>query len=103
MAVRNDDVADIGDHLNLRVGVRQLKEQTSEVVRRVRQDHETVDITFRGEVVTRIIPVNDRPFDRAGFERRWAEHRELARRISDGWPEGVTAVDAIRDVRDDRW
>ncbi len=87
-----------------RVGLRELKERMSEIVRRVEVDGEAVEITRRGAVVARIVPVQNRPpFDREAFERRWAAHRELAKRISDGWPEGVTAVDAIRDVRDDGW
>lgn len=102
MAVKKEDLIDGTPREPLaRVGVRELKEHTSEVVRRVREDHETVDITYRGEVVARIVPVQTKPpFDREAFERRWAEHEEFARYISDGWPEGVTAVDAIRDVRE---
>jgi len=87
-----------------RVGLRELKERMSEIVRQVEEDGAAVDITRRGAVVARIVPAGERPpFDRDAFERRWAERRELAKRISDGWPEGVTAVDAIRDVRDDGW
>ena len=87
-----------------RVGLRELKERMSEIVRQVEVDGEAVDITRRGAVVARIVPAEEMPpFDRQAFERRWVEHRELARRISDGWPEGVTAVDAVRDVRDDGW
>jgi len=84
-----------------RVGLRELKERMSEIVRQVEEDGEAVDITRRGAVIARIVPVQTKPpFDREAFERRWAEHEEFARHISDGWPEGVTAVDAIRDVRE---
>lgn len=38
------------------VGVRELKEHTSEIVRRVRDDGETIDITYRGEVVAILAP-----------------------------------------------
>jgi prevent-host-death family protein len=84
-----------------RVGLRELKERLSEIVRQVEEDGEAVDITRRGAVIARVVPVQTRPrFDREAFERRWAEHEAFARHISDGWPEGVTAVDAIRDVRE---
>ena len=87
-----------------RVGLRELKERMSEIVRHVEEDGEAVDITRRGAVIARIVPAQTKPpFDREAFERRWEEHREFGRRISDGWPKGVTAVDAIRDVRDDGW
>ena len=39
------------------VGVRELKQRTSEVLRRVRERGEPVDVTFRGEVVARLVPV----------------------------------------------
>jgi len=38
------------------VGVRELKEHTSEIVRRVRDNGETIDITYRGEVVATLVP-----------------------------------------------
>lgn len=87
-----------------RVGLRELKERMSEIVRKVEEDGESVDITRRGSVVARIVPTGRRPpFDREAFDRRWAEHRELARRISDGWPAGVTAVEAVAEGREERW
>ena len=39
------------------VGIRELKQRTSEVLRRVRQRRESVDITYRGRVVSRLVPV----------------------------------------------
>ena len=87
-----------------RVGLRELKERMSEIVRRVEEDGEAVDITRRGAVIARIVPVQVKPpFDRKAFDRRWAEHQRLAEEISANWPKGVSAVDAIRDVRDDGW
>ncbi len=61
------------------VGVRELKEQTSEIVRRVREDGETIDITYRGEIVATITPKRTLPPD----EDRafWDEQRRLVREI----------------------
>ncbi|MEZ4533218.1 MAG: type II toxin-antitoxin system prevent-host-death family antitoxin [Thermomicrobiales bacterium] len=42
------------------VGVRELKEHTSEIVRRVRDNGETIDITYRGEVVATLVPKQKR-------------------------------------------
>lgn len=39
------------------VGIRELKQRTSEVLRRVREDGESVDVTYRGRVVARLVPV----------------------------------------------
>jgi prevent-host-death family protein len=40
------------------IGIRDLKLRTSEIVRRVREEHESVDVTYRGRVVARIVPVD---------------------------------------------
>lgn len=42
------------------VGVRELKEHTSEIVRRVRDNGETIDITYRGVVVATLVPKQKR-------------------------------------------
>ncbi|HET9659832.1 MAG TPA: type II toxin-antitoxin system prevent-host-death family antitoxin [Thermomicrobiales bacterium] len=72
------------------VGVRELKEQTSEIVRRVREDGETIDITYRGEVVATIEPKRTLPPD----EDRafWEEQRALVRAIGERM--GTKPVDA---------
>ncbi len=101
MAIKDTGrVSQAGEEQIRRVGVRELKERTSEVVRHVRENHETVDITFRGEIVAQLVPVaGGRSLrDRMAREER---RQELAAVISLLWPKGVSAVDAIRDQRDD--
>jgi prevent-host-death family protein len=39
------------------VGIRELKARTSEILRQVRDEGQPVDITLRGEVIARIVPV----------------------------------------------
>ena len=38
------------------IGVRQLKAQASRVLRRVRERGETIDVTYRGRVIARLVP-----------------------------------------------
>ncbi len=40
------------------IGIRELKQQTSKILRRVREDGETIEITYHGETVARLVPVN---------------------------------------------
>jgi prevent-host-death family protein len=48
------------------VGVRELKERTSEIVRRVREGRETIAVTYRGTVVARLVPAEEpQPADTA--------------------------------------
>ena len=67
------------------VGVRELKEHTSEIVRRVRDDGETIDITYRGEVVATIQPKRplDPERDRAFWERQRVLSQELSKHLGD--------------------
>ncbi len=83
------------------VGIRELKTNTSEIVRRVRELGEVVDITYRGEVVARLIPA--RPIVAADDElnRLWAEMDRLAEEVAATWTGSLSAVDAVREVRRD--
>ena len=86
------------------VGVRELKEQTSQILRRVREGRETIAVTYRGKVVARLVPVEEPAVgrvDQAELARLWADIDQLAAEIGARWPAGVSAVDAVRDVRRD--
>ena len=81
------------------IGVRELKENASEVLRRVREEQATYRITYRGRVVAELSPSPRGDKDDENWERIWAEMDELAEEIGKEWPEGVSAVDAIREQR----
>lgn len=84
------------------VGIRKLKARASELVRRVREDHETIEVTYRGRAVARLVPIEQpRNTDMAEFGAIWADMDRLAEEISALWPAGVSATDAIDDVRRD--
>ena len=103
------------------VGIRQLKQQASEIVRRIREQKETITITYRGRPVAKIVPVEDTkaesgavwvameelarelepylPDDVSAVEAVRAEMDEIAQRIGDLWPQGVSAVESIEEQR----
>ena len=81
------------------VGVRELKQQTSKILRRVREEGEIIEITYHGEAIARLIPVNRPAAAERDMGAIWADLDQLRAEISAKWPEGVSAVDAIRDVR----
>ncbi len=76
------------------VGVRELKQRTSDLIRQVRQDGKEIQVTYRGNVVALIVPVH-RPSTRDA----WANLDTLAAEIGAHWPEGVTSLDALTEVR----
>jgi prevent-host-death family protein len=88
------------------VGVRELKEHTSKIIRRVHENGETIEVTCRGKVVAQLVPAGltlpqERPINKEELDAFWKEWDRLSEEISKDWPEGVSAQDAINDVRRD--
>jgi prevent-host-death family protein len=82
------------------IGIRELKANTSEVVRRVREEHASYDVTYRGKVVARLVPAEQKQFNRQEFEKLWKRMDRLAARVSKKWPKGLSAAEAVaRDRR----
>ncbi len=82
------------------VHVRQLKEQTADVLRRVDEGKEIIDVVDGGRVIARLIPV---PTSISKEERHeiLQRHRKLAEDIGRAWKDDVSAVDAVKEVRRD--
>ncbi|MCX8068332.1 MAG: type II toxin-antitoxin system Phd/YefM family antitoxin [Anaerolineae bacterium] len=82
------------------VGVRRLKEQIGIILRRVYEDGETVAITRHGRVVAHLVPAR-LPASPADLSALWTDLDALAAEIGARWPQGQTAVEAIREGRRD--
>lgn len=80
------------------VGVRELKQQASELVRRVRETGEKIQVTYHGKVVALLVPVNPAA-DGEVHNRAWDELDSLAAEIGAMWPEGVSAAHAVAEAR----
>lgn len=80
------------------MGIRELKVRTSEILRRVRENRASVDVTYHGQVVARIVPVPQSPDEKA-LKRFWERRDRLGEEVGKHWPKGVSAVDAIREGR----
>ena len=81
------------------VGIRELKQNTSKILRRVRERRESVTITHRGKPVAQLVPLADPDEIRAQGLSVLARIDELATEISAHWPAGVTAEEAVREQR----
>ncbi len=81
------------------VGVRELKQQASELIRLVRETGSEVQVTHRGQVVALLIPVKSRKGS-AGEKRAWASLDTLSAEIGARWPKGVSAADAVSEGRE---
>jgi antitoxin (DNA-binding transcriptional repressor) of toxin-antitoxin stability system len=90
--------------------IRELGARTEDLVRRVRDTGEVIDVVDGDVVIARMVPVEaaageERADTRAaGREAMLTWMRELAPLVDDlaaAWPKGVSARDAIDDVRRD--
>jgi antitoxin (DNA-binding transcriptional repressor) of toxin-antitoxin stability system len=80
------------------IEIHNLESQIREALRLARERGEMVDILEGGTVVARLMPIPNLPAKRPDAEV-WAAMDRLAEEISAYWPEGVSAVDAVREVR----
>jgi prevent-host-death family protein len=81
----------------LTVGIRKLKQQTSELIRMVRETGSEIQVTYHGQVVALLIPVNRTKPKNA--ERAWTQLDSLAAEISTNWKTGVSAARAVSEGR----
>ena len=80
------------------VGIRELKQQASELIRLVRETGSEVQVTHRGKVVALLVPVVS-PENKASAHRAWVSLDTLAAEISAHWPKDVSASQAISESR----
>jgi prevent-host-death family protein len=80
------------------IGVRELKLHTSQVLRRVRERGEEIEVTHHGRVVARLVPVA-RPRSPRRARAAWSTLDRVAREIGAHWPKGWSAVKAVREGR----
>ena len=81
------------------VGGRELKQHASEILRRVKENNESITITNRGRAVARLVPLRDAESIRADAQSVLADMDDLAREIDARWPAGVTASQALDEQR----
>lgn len=79
------------------VGIRELKQQASELVRMVRETGKEVQITYHGQVVALLIPV--KRTHQEDDADAWANLDALAAQIGARWPKGVPAAEAVTEAR----
>ena len=79
------------------VGIRELKERTSAILREV-QEGSIVDVTSRGEVIARLIPVQQHPVSSEELQMIVDDLDSLSAEISARWPEGLSVQEVMDDV-----
>ena len=80
------------------VGVREFKRDASRILRRVREEGESFNITYHGRVIARLVPVKDAEAKLREFDEFMAEWNALTADDPER-PIGNYALEAIHESR----
>lgn len=83
------------------VGIRELRQHATQIMRLVRVKHTTVQITYRGKVIAKLTPVREEPFTAEELSNVWTDLDRLAKEIGARWVTPISAVEAVREGRRD--
>jgi prevent-host-death family protein len=89
------------------IGVRELREQTAEVLRRVREEKAEYVITHQGRPIAMLLPVDAEAVEEAIVEvgrqaaanGGWAAYARVATQVRQAWPASRRAQDVLDEVR----
>ena len=88
------------------IGVRELRQQASEVIRKVREEGAEYVVTYQGRPVAILLPLDagqaEEEMVRAGKNAildNWARYERLAQELRESWPADVSTQDLIDSVR----
>ena len=84
------------------IGVRELKNQTSRVLRTVREEMSEYVVTLRGEPVAVLMPLTEAETERlrqAEIDTELAELRALAREVAEAWTSEKSGVELVAEQR----
>lgn len=84
------------------IGVRELKNQTSEVVRAVREEAAEYVITFHGQPVAVLRPYEEADAKKQRQEvikKHLAEMEALAKAIGEAWTSPRSALEILEEIR----
>ena len=88
------------------IGVRELRQQTSEVIRKVREEGAEYVITYQGRPVAILLPLDAKEAEKGVVEAskkavldNWERYAQLAEELRHTSPPGVSTQDLIDAVR----
>jgi prevent-host-death family protein len=88
------------------IGVRELRQQTSEVIRRVREDRAEYVVTYQGRPVAIILPLDAGRAEKEMVQAsrkavldNWERYERLAEELRRDWPTDLSTQDVIDSIR----
>jgi prevent-host-death family protein len=90
------------------IGVRELREQATEVIRRVREEKAEYVITYQGRPVAMLVPIDEEAVEEAivraskqSITDPWDRFFNLMESIRNEWPAGVSTQELLDEIRGD--
>ncbi len=81
-----------------KVGVRELKTHASEIVRRVREEHRSFELTYRGETIGKIIPSKPE-VSRETAQKSWHDWQSFFSEVSEEAVDDATLDETMDEIR----
>jgi len=88
------------------IGVRELRERTSEVLRRVREEKAEYVVTYQGRPIAMLLPVNAERIEAAMVQAGkgsvtggWETYAQLAQELRQAWPAEQSTQDLLDEIR----
>jgi len=88
------------------IGIRELRQKTAEILRRVQQDGEAYVITQQGRPVALLSPLDQEKIEaeilrsaRQSVSDGWRVYHQLAEEIRKAWPAGLETQTLMDDIR----
>jgi prevent-host-death family protein len=88
------------------IGIRELRQKTAEVLRRVQEEGQAYVITQQGRPVALLSPLDQEKIEaeilrsaRRSVSDSWKVYRQLAEEIRKVWPAGVETQTLLDDIR----
>jgi prevent-host-death family protein len=88
------------------IGVRELRQQTTEVLRRIREEGAEYIITYQGQPVAVLLPLDAPAVEQAilnvakqGTSQGWDAYAQVAAAVRERWPESTSTQTVLDDIR----
>ncbi len=88
------------------IGVRELRQQTSELLRKLREEKAEYIITYQGRPVALLLPLDPEAVEQAivqvgkrGAQQGWDAYTQVAERVRATWPAETDTQTLLNDLR----
>ncbi len=88
----------------LSLDVNDFIEHIDEMLLKIEEEGEVIEITKQNEIIARMVPVRKLRQADADIQNdleTWNELERISAEISAYWPQGVSTVDAVQEARQD--